>query len=185
MTSNTDIVSFNDKIQGATNLVHYIDAYTDCATNYGDNVIPLDASLCYTKASGVLYDSCNNTVDETKNYYTTISGDIVGADGSLTYGDLKSKLITNISGYSDINDYTADVNDLKKLVNDSYDPSFNYIINQHENNKKKQNELDFKMRELYEEEKSDTKILYDNSVFLTMTYTVLATSLLYYLFVKL
>ena len=82
-------------------------------------------------------------------------------------------------------EFDADLTDLKRLVNGSYDPSFNYIINQHENNMKKQNELDFKMRKLYEEEKSDTKILYDNSVFLTMTYTVLATSLLYYLFVKL
>lgn len=177
MTSNTNIVSFNDKLQYTTELVHYIDAYTDCATNYGD-VTPLDLSLCYKKASDVLNDSNGNPVDVTKNYYTTISGDI-------TYGDLKTELLSYISGYSDINDYTADLTDLKRLVNGSYDPSFNYIINQHENNKKKQNELDFKMRELYEEEKNDTKILYDNSVFLTMTYTVLATSLLYYLFVKL
>ena len=184
MRSNTNIKSFNSNLQGATNIVHYIDAYTDCATNYGD-VTPLDLSVCYTKASGVLYDSNDNAVDETKNYYTTISGNIVSADGSLTYVDLKDILISTVPGYSDINDYTADLTDLKRLVNGSYDPSFNYIINQHENNKKKQNELDFKMRELYEEEKSDTKILYDNSVFLTMTYTVLATSLLYYLFVKL
>ena len=183
MTSNTDIKSFNSKLNGATNIVHYIDAYTDCNTNYGD-VTPLDASNCYTKASGVLYDSNDNAVDETKNYYTTISGDIVSADGSLTYGALKSEIMSSPLHYSET-EFIADLTDLKNLVNDSYDPSFNYIINQHENNKKKQNELDFKMRELYEEEKSDTKILYDNSVFLTMTYTVLATSLLYYLFVKL
>lgn len=183
MRFNTDIVSFNDKLKGATNIVHYIDAYTDCATNYGD-VTPLDASLCYTKPlDGVLTDSCGNPVDETKNYYTTISGDI-GNGNNLTYGDLKSKIMTSPLDYTET-EFVADLTDLKRLVNGSYDPSFNYIINQHENNKKKQNELDFKMRELYEEEKSDTKILYDNSVFLTMTYTVLATSLLYYLFVKL
>lgn len=178
MTSNTDIVSFNSKLKGATNIVHYIDAYTDCATNYGD-VTPLDASLCYTKPlDGVLTDSCGNPVDETKNYYTTISGE------EVTYDDLRSKIMSLPLNYSET-EFVADLTDLKRLVNGSYDPSFNYIINQHENNKKKQNELDFKMRELYEEEKSDTKILYDNSVFLTMTYTVLATSLLYYLFVKL
>lgn len=182
MRSNTDIVSFNRNLQGATNIVHYIDAYTDCATNYGD-VTPLDASLCYTKVSGVLYDSCNNRVDVTKNYYTTISGDI-GNGNILTYNNLRANIISTVPGYSG-NEYVADLTDLKRLVNGSYDPSFNYIINQHENNEKKQNELDFKMRKLYEEEKSDTKILYDNSVFLTMTYTVLATSLLYYLFVKL
>jgi len=183
MRSNTDIVSFNTNLQGANNIVHYIDAYTDCATNYGD-VTPLDASHCYTKVSGVLYDSCGNPVDDTKNYYTTISGNIVSADGSLTYDALKSEIMSSPLIYTET-EFTADLTDLKRLVNGSYDPSFNYIINQHENNKKKQNELDFKMRELYEEEKNDTKILYDNSVFLTMTYTVLATSLLYYLFVKL
>ena len=183
MTSNTDIVSFNSKLKGATNIVHYIDAYTDCNTNYGD-VTPLDASNCYTKVSGVLYDSNGNAVDETKNYYTTISGEIETVGGPLTYDALKIKIMSSPLHYSET-EFIADVNDLKNLVNGSYDPSFNYIINQHENNKKKQNELDFKMRELYEEEKSDTKILYDNSVFLTMTYTVLATSLLYYLFVKL
>lgn len=182
MRPNTNIVSFNDKLKGANNIVHYIDAYTDCDTNYG-NVTPLDASHCYTKVSGVLTDSNDKPVDETKNYYTTISGDIVG-DGRLTYGDLKTKIMTSPLDYTET-EFVADLTDLNLLVNGSYDPSFNYIINQHENNKKKQNELDFKMRELYEEEKSDTKILYDNSVFLTMTYTVLATSLLYYLFVKL
>lgn len=179
MRSNTDIVSFNRKLQDANNIVHYIDAYTDCATNYGD-VTP---SVCYTKSSGVLYDSCGNQVDETKNYYTTISGDI-GNGNNLTYDNLRTKIISTVPDYTGT-EFVADLTDLKRLVNGSYDPSFNYIINQHENNKKKQNELDFKMRELYEEEKSDTKILYDNSVFLTMTYTVLATSLLYYLFVKL
>lgn len=183
MTSNTNIKSFNDKLQGATNIVHYIDAYTDCNTNYGD-VTPLDASNCYTKNSGVLYDSNGNAVDETKNYYTTISGEIETVGGPLTYDALKSKIMSSPLDYSET-EFIADLTDLKSLVNGSYDPSFNSIINQHENNKKKQNELDFKMRELYEEEKSDTKILYDNSVFLTMTYTVLATSLLYYLFVKL
>ena len=184
MRSNTDIVSFNTNLQGATNIVHYIDAYTDCNTNYGD-VTPLDASLCYTKPlDGVLTDSNGNAVDETKNYYTTISGEIETVGGPLTYDALKRKIMSSPLIYTET-EFTADVNDLKKLVNGSYDPSFNYIINQHENNKKKQNELDFKMRELYEEEKNDTKILYDNSVFLTMTYTVLATSLLYYLFVKL
>ena len=182
MESNTNIKSFNDKLKGATNIVHYIDAYTDCDTNYGD-VTPLDLSVCYTKPlDGVLTDSNGNPVDEAKNYYTTISGEV--GSGSLTYDALKRKIMSLPLDYTEA-EFDADLTDLKRLVNGSYDPSFNYIINQHENNMKKQNELDFKMRKLYEEEKSDTKILYDNSVFLTMTYTVLATSLLYYLFVKL
>ena len=133
MTSN--IVSFNSKLKGATNIVHYIDAYTDCNTNYGD-VKPLDASNCYTKVSGVLYDSNGNAVDETKNYYTTISGEIETVGGPLTYDALKIKIMSSPLHYSET-EFIADVNDLKNLVNGSYDPSFNYIINQHENKDRK------------------------------------------------
>jgi len=61
----------------------------------------------------------------------------------------------------------------------------NYLVNTHSNIKTKRNNLDMKMRELYENEYNDKQLLYDHSVYFTLAWTVLATSVLYYIFVKL
>ena len=57
------------------------------------------------------------------------------------------------------------------------------IRNKYKENAKKRNNLDNKMRELYGE-KGDPDLNLDASVYSTMLFTIMTTSLLYYLFIK-
>jgi hypothetical protein len=58
-------------------------------------------------------------------------------------------------------------------------------LNKHSEVKKLRNELDQKMREIYEADDTDIQIMDNSSSYITLTWTVLAISLLYYLFRKL
>ena len=59
------------------------------------------------------------------------------------------------------------------------------LLDDHNKIKALRKDLDNKVNELRNTEKTDNQILHDNSVYVTLTWTVLATSVLYYLFVKL
>ena len=59
------------------------------------------------------------------------------------------------------------------------------LLDEHNKIKALRKDLDNKVNELRNTEKTDNQILHDNSVYVTLTWTVLATSVLYYLFVKL
>jgi len=73
--------------------------------------------------------------------------------------------------------YTSDV------LENTIKPAFEATKNKHKEVKELRNELDNKMRELYGE-KGDPDLNLDSSVYSTMLFTIMTTSLLYYLFVK-
>lgn len=73
--------------------------------------------------------------------------------------------------------YTSDV------LEDTIKPAFEATKNTHKEVKELRNELDNKMRELYGE-KGDPDLNLDSSVYSTMLFTIMTTSLLYFLFVK-
>lgn len=101
----------------------------------------------------------------------------------------------NIYAYlvDDVHNLNGNVASLKQDFTDlSYALASNDFSNIHPDNvkqyrdmKRKRKELDNKMRELYENEYTDNQLMYDNSVYVNLAWTVLATSVLYYLFVKL
>jgi len=106
---------------------------------------------------------------------------------TITKNHLLNYLNSQQPYYSSTNEAKVDFTDFQQGVHQTATNTGEYdtLLSDHLDVKKKRKELDLKMRELYEQEKSDVQIMHDNSVYVTFAYTVLATSVLYYLFVKL
>ena len=93
---------------------------------------------------------------------------------------LHTRLPYNQTGYeNDINAIQRKTNNLRS------NSDHNELLEKHNKIKSLRKDLDNKVNELRNTEKPDNQQMYDNSVYMTLTWTVLATSVLYYLFVKL
>ncbi len=122
-------------------------------------------------------------------------------DGS--YG-LTRMCITSIDNTAVTNAYNAAINEISKLnratdsISDTsngnpaagynFDNSFNAIKTIYANNSKLRNELDLKMKEILKTDDSfvnQSKLHYDSTMYASIGWTILATSLLYYVFRKL
>jgi hypothetical protein len=93
---------------------------------------------------------------------------------------LNTRLPYNQTGYE--NDVTALQTKTTALRDNTKHKD---LLDEHNKIKALRKDLDNKVNELRNTEKTDNQILHDNSVYVTLTWTVLATSVLYYLFVKL
>jgi hypothetical protein len=99
-------------------------------------------------------------------------------------------LLTNkTGGYNTVGDLNADIRDLSGgidmiKVNGSKSVDFARLLTTHNSIKETRDDLDRKMRDLYDNEYTDNRFLHDQSVYATLAWTVLATSILYYIFVK-
>ena len=82
-------------------------------------------------------------------------------------------------------DLQQDVADLSNGINNYTDTDYDKLVTDHAEIKRKRNELDQKMRDVYEADNTDMAIMDNSSSYITLTWTVLAISLLYYLFRKL
>lgn len=136
---------------------------------------------CSSNTRSLIKDSCysENLFD---SRFSTWSN-----EETITKNHLLNYLNSQQPYYSSTGEATADFTDFKNGVHQTATSTGEYdtLLSDHLDVKKKRKELDLKMRELYEQEKSDVQIMHDNSVYVTFAYTVLATSVLYYLFVKL
>jgi hypothetical protein len=147
-----------------------------------------------------------------KDFYDTLTGDTVGADitaletcykamiadkgqydgsfnctdisGSPTfqaaYGTLLDKAYNNTSG----NDtYSKDISDLQGgISNIQNEPGY---MSHYKEVKDLHNKLDNQMREIYNPDMEDVHIMHSSTVYMSLAWTVLATSVLYFLFQKL
>jgi hypothetical protein len=95
---------------------------------------------------------------------------------------LNTRLPYNQTGYE--NDVTA-LQTKSEHLRSNDDVTHKDLLDEHNKIKALRKDLDNKVNELRNTEKTDNQILHDNSVYVTLTWTVLATSVLYYLFVKL
>ena len=124
--------------------------------------------------------------------------DMVGSGGSgvntydinnidyYTTGNIYTYLVSKAGAGYNLDDFTQDLTDLSyALASNDFSDTHPDKVNQYRVMKRKRKELDNKMRELYENEYTDNQLMYDNSVYVNLAWTVLATSVLYYLFVKL
>ena len=88
--------------------------------------------------------------------------------------------------YNSITKFSQDVTDLSTGINsNATTDNYDQLVTDHEEIKRKRNELDQKMRDVYEADNTDMAIMDNSSSYITLTWTVLAISLLYYLFRKL
>jgi len=106
------------------------------------------------------------------------------ADKSMN--DLRDEINKARLTYTNYSDFKTDVTDLSTGINSlGTQGEHDALLNKHSEVKKLRNELDQKMREIYEADDTDIQIMDNSSSYITLTWTVLAISLLYYLFRKL
>jgi len=133
---------------------------------------------------------CVQPEDPTINYPRDpeyIPLDNINNPDGLTCGDI-GKIIEQDS--LNIQDYIYENQELITGLEtkDITDGSYNYIINTHKEIKKTRNDLDLKLRELYDIEKSNTieqSYNFDSTVYGGVLITILASILVFYTFSKL
>ena len=99
--------------------------------------------------------------------------------------DIRNAINETQLTYGSNTDLATDVADLSNGINNYTDTDYDKLITDHVEIKRKRNELDQKMRDVYEADNTDMAIMDNSSSYITLTWTVLAISLLYYLFRKL
>ena len=122
-------------------------------------------------------------------------------NASITYEDLKNHVneasynaTVDTNFYDDYLDFRTSMGNIQldgnnnatytsDVLEEKIKPAFETTKNKHKEVKELRNELDNKMRELYGE-KGDPDLNLDSSVYSTMLFTIMTTSLLYFLFVK-
>lgn len=123
-----------------------------------------------------IYNSSNlGSYDAVNNRYT------------YTFGNVYAHLIGQSNGVGNYADFKQDLSDVYHAMytNSHFDDHHTTEMDKYIAMKNKRKDLDRKMREIYDEKNSDTYVMFDNSVYTNLAWTVLATSVLYYLFVKL
>ena len=160
-----------------------------CKSKYAsDTDVSLNERICMKKTSGVqgltyaYWDG--NTMSKTLTNYSGYIND--AADISYSYQTLQTKVYQSASNY-DYANYRYDLTEISNnLVDDtSFNTYHKATANLYTQMKSTRQDLDNKMRSLYEDGYSDTDIHYENAVMVNLTCTVLATCVLYFIFVKL
>ena len=134
-----------------------------------------------------LYDFYNLEKAYNTCSQNTLSGDQVCTQDTenRTMNEINRILLNTRLPYNQTG-YDNDVNALHtKTGNLRSNRAHKNLLDKHNEVKALRKDLDNKVNELRNTEKTDNQILHDNSVYVTLTWTVLATSVLYYLFVKL
>jgi hypothetical protein len=107
------------------------------------------------------------------------------SDPKRSMNQIRQKINQTPLTYGSNTDLATDVADLSNGINNHTDTDYDRLITDHKEIKRKRNELDQKMRDVYEADNTDMAIMDNSSSYITLTWTVLAISLLYYLFRKL
>jgi hypothetical protein len=158
------------KISEKINLFN--DAYAHYVRCYGSEKLKVNTPLAQT------YPNLSKTTNNS-NYCSTYT--ISFQSESLARDDLNTK-------YSDVvNEITKGNNILSEIHQKGY-TDYSNITTTYKQNLKTRNDLDLKLKEIYEEEgttQRNLKIDYDSTIYASIAWSVLATSLIYYVFVKL
>lgn len=174
---------------------------TKCMDDYGGAVS--NDSICFKldSVNSIIKDKDGNEVS-----LSTLGGDgITYTDlydaygtGDISYGEIVTKkdIISNAVNTNFYNDYldfrtslgdvhhnATGITDLSSNNLDDYITDMETVKANYKEMRKKRNALDNKMREIYGE-RGDVDLNLDSSVYSTMLFTILTTSLLYYLFRK-
>lgn len=181
-----------------------------CMSDYKNNVATTDVCFKLDNSSGTekILDKDGNEINLTDSQGFPITYDDMKqlgySNGNVTFGNIQNNgnfVSYNFNPTNFINDWkdlrtslgdiplneedgTFNMSGLTSSRLDGYHDKFDETIrDKHKNILKKRNNLDNKMREMYGE-KGDPDFNLDASVYSTMLFTIMTTSLLYYLFIK-
>lgn len=151
------------------------DIATRCATNPLPSCMKLNTTtLTYVdntdggKKYKVMGVTLKNKINENPATYDDVN--------PIELGVLRDSLSTVLANNTDLNGKIAD-------INNNMMPSVRatYNVQQYDEMKQTRDELDNKMRELYNEEETDHQLFFDSSTYLNLGLTVAATSAVYFL----
>ena len=160
-----------------------------CKNNYlkknNNSYTGLDDSICLRKRNGIFYNVYENS---------QVNRDFSGAGlvYPYTYGKLETKVFSLANSASsgfvkNSTDYATDLNNINYNMENTtskfYAHDFN-TRNLYNSMVPIRNKLDRKMRTLYGKD-NDAELQYNHGVLVNLTWTVLATCTLYFLFVRL
>ena len=149
----------------------------ECQVNGVTDCIKADANGIYSNYNDEVINSINLSG---VSYYTD------GSDNIYTTGNIYTKLVGDAGTYSTLDEFKQDLVDISNaLISTDFSDYHPDQMSKYKSMKQKRKDLDNKMRELYANEYTDSQLMYDSSVYVNLAWTVLATSVLYYLFVKL
>ena len=192
----TQLKGFEDNLKLIIDAGEVNTILRDCATTAQNNGGLSNNTVCLTSdVNGNLYlgdsttaayagDICSNTFIIDYASYKYDNGDYA----KYTYGNIYTKLVSDAGGFNgNVAVFAQDLTDISAAINvhSGFNTDHPTNIGKYKAMKNKRKELDRKMRELYDQSDSDVNLLLDNSVYVNLAWTVLATSVLYYLFVKL
>lgn len=161
-----------------------LDSSTEKILDKDGNEISLNDSqgnaITYSDMIGLGYSNGNVTFEHIQNNKNFAAYNFNPNDFINDWKDLRTSL-----GDIPLNaDGTIDMSGLTSARLDKFHTEFDQTIrDKHKSILKKRNNLDNKMREMYGE-KGDPDFNLDASVYSTMLFTIMTTSLLYYLFIK-
>jgi hypothetical protein len=185
--SNTYLKNFQTELDAVKNSSGLIAIMKTCR-NKNNSVTEsvLNGNTCLTNTNGVYTDANGKNVTT-----DIIPSSLAGLTSPYTYATLETQVFfsanNNASNYAT---YTSDLSQIAFSTTGSYDQSFNAYHtdtkNLYTSMVPNRAGLDEKMRQLYGKNGvSDTELQYENGVLVNLTWTVLATGVLYFLFVKL
>ena len=211
MSLNTSDLATNDQIELDEFVAAYNEyikqdihgaLLTKCMDDYNGSVSNDDTCFKLDSVNSTIKDKDGNVVSLNRlggggSISYTDSSNAYGT-GDISYGeivnmrDIVSNAV-NIDFYNDYLDFRTSLGDVHHNATGITDLSSNnlddYITDmettkaEYKEMRKKRNALDNKMREIYGE-RGDVDLNLDSSVYSTMLFTILTTSLLYYLFRK-
>jgi hypothetical protein len=141
----------------------------------------------------------NNIIGGTPLAYTSRLGEGNKIFDNLTYTDIyiQSKKTVNdkkplCQRLADMNKMLEDFSQILEKVNtkevkDAYTDTYDYIINTYMQNVNTRNQLEDRLKEIYDTERSvygDSKLRLDSTIYTSVLWTILATTILFYVFKK-
>ena len=154
-----------------------IDLLSNCVSYYNTSLTI--NSVCYTVSGDKLLDYGNVSIGP-----VSLLNGVTHTGQIYTYGNIYTNLLQNAYPHQTVREFEQDVKDLN-WSNQNYQIAYTNLMQNHGNVTVLRNDLDKKMDEIYNASKSDVSLSLNNSVYTTLFWTVLATSLLYFLFIHL
>lgn len=189
------------KMAATIGLAHRCDAYGLAMNNNTKLQFPSECNATFANFSNQKIETLRSNLINNKTPYVSQFGQGKNMYDTFSYtpdylyqqqndNNTKKPLCQQMA---DIIQILGDMNVITQKLNteenkSNYREQYDSIIGQHKKNTKLREELDRKLREVYSSNKSiygNSKLYLDATVYTTVLWTIVATTLLYYVFVKL